>query len=66
MDDSPEDAWLKGDRAGHEGQALATNPYPAGSELALDWADGWLHGERLGGGPELLALWASWAASASP
>lgn len=52
MDDTPEDAWCKGCAAGCEDLARAANPYPIGSELALDWEDGWRHGERHGYVPE--------------
>ncbi len=42
-----------------DGQGLArvANPYLTRGGLALDWADGWLHGERLGYVPEP-ARWA--------
>ena len=51
MDDSPEVAWSAGVTAGQAGSTPDTNPYPAGTELALDWDGGWLEGHRIG--PEL-------------
>jgi hypothetical protein len=42
-----EAAWLAGRVAGAEGQDATANPYPPGSDLALDWTAGWLEGERL-------------------
>ena len=44
---SREKAWRAGLDAAYDGLPSAINPYPVDSELAKDWADGWLEGERL-------------------
>lgn len=41
-----EEAWRAGRAAGRRGDPLGGGPHPAGSEPALDWADGWREGER--------------------
>lgn len=46
MDDTPKDVWRQGRVAGTAGRPLDANPHPAGAELALDWADGWLEGAK--------------------
>ena len=39
--------WLAARVAGDEGQGAPANPYPPDSELALEWAAGWLGSEHL-------------------
>lgn len=34
-------AYLEGAKAAKNGVPLSKNPYPAGSEENLSWADGW-------------------------
>ena len=63
MDERPEEAWSKGMAAGLGGQALASNPYPAGSELFLDWEGGWREGAHVSHIPtpeEETQAWFTW------
>lgn len=46
-DKDAELAWLAGLVAGRDGQPVDDNPHPDGTDLSLDWAGGWLEGERI-------------------
>ena len=49
MDDpTPSDAWTAGFEAGRERRALASNPYPAGTDAFRTWQAGWREAEGTG------------------
>ena len=62
LDRRPEEAWAKGQAVGLALRAADTNPHLLGSELFLDWQDGWREGTRAGNvaGAEEADLWRTW------
>jgi hypothetical protein len=66
MTDGSERAWRLGREAGLSDGAGDANPYDPGSDLAADWADGWLQvaGGRKDRQPTRDQAWAAWRTAA--